>query len=267
MEKRVIIATLVEKGVEMSGTQRSPGRKVLFIDPPSVIEDQMIQFLITAQYEAAVVKDVEKIRPLLRKYPDSILYFNLDSRTGKSTQESIMTELLSAQEQHNYVVGILSYDKNEELAEKYLMEMGATGGYITLDLGFKKSAQILMRVLDAAEAKGSRKFVRVTVPNGKGELNIETGTDKYQGDIIDISIAGMACSFNGSFSKGSYLKSIQLRLWGQLVTLSGTVAGSRETSSGPVWVVMFDQNLDPETRSKINSFLKRVMQYEVESAA
>ncbi len=250
----------------MSGNFRSAGRKVLFVDPPSVIEDQMIQFLITAQYEAAVVKDIARLQPLLKKDPDAVIYFNLDSRTGREEQERIMTEILTSKEQNNYVVGILSYDKNEEIAQKYLMELGASGGYITLDLGFKKSAQILMMALDAAEAKGDRQFVRVKVPKGKGALNIETGSEKYEGEIIDISVAGMACTITGSFPTGTYLQSIQLRLWGQLIRISGTVAGSRGTAGGAVWVVMFDADLDPETRSKINLFLKRVMQFEVESA-
>ena len=250
----------------MNGSFRSTGRKVLFIDPPSVIEDQMIQFLITAQYEAAVVKDVAQIQPLLQKYPDAVIYFNLDSRTGKEVQEKIMTNILSSKKQNNYVVGILSYDKNEEVAQKYLMEMGASGGYITLDLGFKKSAQILVRALDAAEAKGDRQYVRVKVPNGKGALNIETETEKYSGEIIDISIVGMACTINTTFSKGTYLQNIQMRLWGQLINISGTVAGNRDSSGTQISVIMFDPDLDPKTRSKINMFLKRVMQFEVETA-
>ena len=250
----------------MSAAFRSTGRKVLFVDPPSVIEEQMIQFLITAQYEAAVVKDVAHIQPLLREYPEAVIYFNLDSRTGREEQERIMTEILSTKEQHNIVVGILSYDKNEEVAKKYLMELGASGGYITLDLGFKKSAQILMRALDAAEAKGDRQYVRVKVPRGKGGLNIETGAEKYSGEIIDISIVGMACTVNAAFSKGAYLQIIQLRLWGQLINISGTVAGNRDSSGTSVTVIMFGSDLDTKTRSKINMFLQRVMQFEVEAA-
>ena len=177
-----------------------------------------------------------------------------------------MTNILSSKKQNNYVVGILSYDKNEEVAQKYLMEMGASGGYITLDLGFKKSAQILVRALDAAEAKGDRQYVRVKVPNGKGALNIETETEKYSGEIIDISIVGMACTINTTFSKGTYLQNIQMRLWGQLINISGTVAGNRDSSGTQISVIMFDPDLDPKTRSKINMFLKRVMQFEVETA-
>ncbi len=243
----------------------SAGRKVLFIDPPSVIEDQMIQFLINAQHEAAVVKDIGNVQKVIQKHPNAVLYFNLDARTGKEEKEQMIAELLAKKDQHNLIIGILSYDKNEELAKKYLMELGANGGFITLDLGFKKSAEILLRVLDAAEAKGKRRFVRVKVPAGKGSYNIDTGTQKYEGDIIDISIVGMACTANASFSKGASLDNIQLRLWGNLVPISGTVAGSRQAGNGLVWVVMFDTELPSETREKIYFFLRRVMQHEVEA--
>lgn len=247
------------------GVERSiPGRKVLFIDPPSVIEDQMIQFLINAQYEAAVVKDIRHIPILIRQHPNAVIYFNLDSRTGKEDKEQVITDLLKRKEEHNLIIGVLSYDKNEETAKKYLMELGANGGYITLDLGFKKSAQILLRVLDAAEAKGERQFVRVKVPRGKGSLNIDTGSEKHEGELIDISVVGMACTVTTTLTKGSRLDSIQLRLWGKLVPISGTVAGSRETANGLVWVIMFDLNLPPETRTKIYTFLGKVMQHEVD---
>lgn len=243
------------------------GRKVLFVDPPSVIEEQMIQFLITAQYDAAIIKDVRHVPTVLQRFPNSIVYFNLGSKRGMEEQVKVMTHLLSKREKENLIVGILSYDKNEEIAKKYLMDMGALGGYITLDLGFKKSAQILLKVLEANEAKKNRKFVRVKVPSGKGELNIETDSGKYIGTIIDISIAGMACTFDADFSKGTYLSKLQLRLWGQLVSISGTIAGSRTIEGNTIWVIMFDENLAPETRSKVNNFLSKVMQYEIDQAA
>jgi len=225
----------------------------------------MIQFLVTAQYEAAVVKDINNLRPVLNKFQNAAVYFNLDSRAGKEEQEQIITELLTKSENKDFCVGLVSYDKNEKLAEKYLMDLGASGGYITLDLGFKKSAQILLAVLDATEARGDRKFVRAKVPNGKGSLNFKSGTMKAEGGIIDISIVGMACTFDSFVSKGTYIDSIQLILWGSIVTLGGTIAGTRETADGIVYVVMFDTDLHSETRSKIHSFLRRIMQYEVDN--
>jgi hypothetical protein len=254
----------VSDAVETGPQQRPGGRRVLFVDPPSVIEEQMIHFLVAAQYETAVVPDPRKIQPVLRKFPRSVVYFNIDTRLPPSALEQIVRGVKNTEAQHGAEIGILSYNNNQELAEKYLMELGITAGYITLHIGFEKSARIIIRALEAAQARGERKFVRVKVPTGKASLNINTGSSTVEGQILDISEAGAACILKTDYGVGTHFNDIQLRLWGNLARTSGTIRGERTSPQGKVSVIMFDQFSDSAARGKLYRFLRRVMQHEVE---
>lgn len=244
---------------------RPSGRRVLFVDPPSVIQEHMIHFLVTAQYEAGVVRDHRAVHAVLRKYPNSIVYFNLDTRMPPGALEQIIRAVIAGSSHHGADVGILSYNENKELARHYLMDVGVTLGYITLGLGFEKSARIIIKALEASEARGDRRYVRVKAPTNKALLNLKSDSGTVNGRILDISEAGMACTLSAEYSKGTYLENIQLQLWGNLATVNGTIEGTRETPTGRIYVVMFDPISESKTRGKIYSFLKRVMQHEIDA--
>ena len=249
-----------------SGPQKRPGgRRVLFVDPPSVVQEQMIHFLVTAQYEAGIVKDPRRIQQVLRAFPQAIVYFNIDTRLPPTALEQIITGVINTQQQHGAEVGILSYNENKELAQRYLMEIGATAGYITLHLGFEKSARIIVRALEAAGARGDRRFVRVKAPTGKATMHVNLGESSVEGHILDISEAGAACLLKSDFGVNTYFDDIQLRLWGSITRTSGTIKGNRSTPQGTVSVIMFDEMSDSTVRGKLYGFVKRVMQNEIDA--
>tara|TARA_B100000614_G_scaffold134012_1_gene119291 strand:- start:443 stop:1126 length:684 start_codon:yes stop_codon:yes gene_type:complete len=224
----------------------------------------MIHFLVTAQYEAAIVKDHRRINAVLRAFPESVVYFNIDSRLPPAVLEQIVRAVINGRSQHGAEVGILSYNPNPEVAQRYLMELGATCGYVILELGFQKSARIIIKALEAAEARGDRRYVRVRVPQGKGTFQIDIGAAGYTGDILDISEAGMACILRADLPPGTVLTDIQLRLWGSILSVGGRIHGTRQTPMGLVYVIMFDEISDSRSRAKLYQFLRRVMQHEVD---
>jgi hypothetical protein len=244
---------------------RPGGRRVLFVDPPSVVQEQMIHFLVSAQYEAAIVKDHRRLNAVLKMFPHSVVYFNLDSRVPPPALEQIVRAVISGKDEHGAEVGILSYNPNPEVAQRYLMELGATCGYVILELGFQKSARIAIKALEAVEARGDRRFVRVKVPKGKGSYHVKLSGVEITGEILDISEAGMACFMSGEYGLDTELPDIQLRLWGSLLRVSGVIRGTRRTPQGTVYVVMFDEIADGSAKGKLYTFLRRVMQYEVDT--
>ena len=55
----------------------------------------MIHFLVTAQYEAAIVKDHRRINAVLRAFPESVVYFNIDSRLPPAVLEQIVRAVIN----------------------------------------------------------------------------------------------------------------------------------------------------------------------------
>ena len=244
---------------------RPAGRRVYFLYPPSVVEESMIQFLITAQFEAAIIKDHRALIPIIKKYPNSILFCNLDSKRMESGElEKLVRHVVSTMGDHGCEVGVLSYNQDEEAARTYLMDIGVTAGYVTLKIGFEQSARIIIKTLEAAEARGRRRFVRVKVPQNKGSISVQLERRKIEGELLDVSVAGVACRLPEEFAAGTVLSDIQLRLWGSLVGVGGKVVGYRESRNRPIYVIMFDEPVSSHARGRIYGFIRRVLQFETD---
>lgn len=247
-----------------SSADRLAARRIFFVNPPSVVEESMIQFLVSAQYEAAVVRDYRRLPAILRAYPRSIDYFNIDNGMSEPEWERFIRGIIIGKARHGASVGVISYNDNQELTRKYLMDVGVEAGFIKLKLGFQESARILFRSLDAAEAKGGRRYIRAKVPAGKASLNLAMDGKVSTGELEDISAVGMACYLPAEYGVGTSLSSVQLRLWGSLVLVDCKVVGTRAVNGRTLTVLLFDAPMPAATRGKIFTFVRRVIQHEAD---
>jgi hypothetical protein len=243
------------------------GRKVFFLYPPSVVQDELIWEVVRHEYEVYLLKDHRRARALLAKYPGSILFVNIDTELKEPEWEAYIRGIVGSERYADVRVGILSYNNNEELARKYLMDVGVSAGFIKLSLGLQESIDIILRALEANEARGRRKYVRAKTfdPSLPATFNVRVFDQLKSGVIRDISSVGMACTFDEfvRLPERSYLRDIQLKLRGGLTTISGVVTGVR-TDAGTVYVVMFDPRSNPDARNRIRRFVHRYLQQQIE---
>jgi hypothetical protein len=236
------------------------GKKVFFLYPPSVVTEELVWDVVRNEYEVYMLKDHGGLRRLLPKYNDSIVFVNLDAGQSEEAWESYVREISESSETAQVRIGILTYNKNEELARKYLMDIGVQAGFVTLSLGREESADIILRMLEANEARGRRRYVRAQIQDPKiATFNVSIDGEMAQGRIRDISSVGMACYFEPdmSLTKGSYLQDMQLRLRGQAVRVSGVVSGLRDEQGLNIHVVMFDPRQGQAFRDKVRRFVHR----------
>ncbi|RPJ06740.1 MAG: PilZ domain-containing protein [Spirochaetaceae bacterium] len=160
-------------------------------------------------------------------------------------------------------IGVLT-DANlnkKYLSRKYLIDIGITCGFISLIPNPKKLLKVILRILEANEAKGRRKHVRVHCTNAD-TFNFRRNTVLYRGDLVDISSAGILCQLPDESAKlipGMVLDSIQLKLQGVLSMASGTVYGTRKATENSLhYLIMFDrENMSDKTKSNILSYICR----------
>lgn len=243
------------------------GRKVFFLYPPSVVQDELLWEVVRHEYEVYVLKDHKRARALLAGYPDSILFVHIDAELKESDWESYIRDIIESDRYPDVRVGILTYNNDESLARKYLMDIGVSAGFIKLSLGLKESTDIVLRALEANEARGRRKYVRAKTddPSAPARFNVMIDGELKTGIIRDISSVGMACTFEGvvNLQERSYLPDIQLKLRGGLTTVWGVVTGVRRDEQ-PIYVVMFDPRAHPEARNRIRHFVHRYLQQRIE---
>ncbi len=241
------------------------GRKVFFLYPHGVIRDRLLERIITAEYEVYLMKDHGRLLKLLERFNNAIVFVNIDDVLSESEWQEYIMGIMGNEKTSEVRIGILTYYENAELAQKYLMDVMVPCGFIVLKVGIETSTGIILKTLEANEARGRRKFVRVACGGSqKATFNIKIDGELYNGRVIDISSAGMACAFDEGldFDVGTQLNDIQLRLKGLICRVSGRLAGvSRQENA--VSIVMFGDETGEETRQKIRHFVHSTLQDEL----
>jgi hypothetical protein len=242
------------------------GKKVFFLYPHSVIQEELIQHISLHEFEVYLVNDHVRLVRVLANYPNSILFVNIDERLKEEEWEKYISSLMKNEKTAGVQIGILTYNEDRELAQKYLMDLMVTGGYIQLKLGLKESTRIILQTLVANEARGKRRFVRATCPgNVTTAFNVEIMGHMYNGYIKDISTAGMACTFESDLDLAAKttLDRIQLKLRSRIVMVSGVIAGKRKTPDSLIYVVIFTQYISGDAKQRISDFVYRILQTEM----
>jgi len=242
------------------------GRKVFFLYPHSVLNEDLLVEILSSEYEVYSLRDHEAAARIAEKFAGSIFFVNIDEALRESQWEAWIRRLISQPSTASARVGIMTYNPDPALARKYLMDMGIPCGYIQLKLGTAEGKAIILRTLAANEAKGRRQFVRARCSDPrKASLNVTVRGSHLTGQILDISVSGMSCRFDAALRLRPHevLDDVQLRLRGTLCRLAGTFAGAPHGETDR-FLLMFRTPLTDEVRSKIHRFIFLSLQEEMD---
>ncbi|HTX71569.1 MAG TPA: PilZ domain-containing protein [Rectinemataceae bacterium] len=240
------------------------GKKVFFLYPPPVLTE-IVDELARREFEVYLAHDHQRLSRALAKSPDSLLFINIDDELDEPGWVSYIDGLRSNAETKCVGVGILTLnDRPPEVRQTYLMDLQVSCGFIVLKIGAAKTTEILVKTLEANEARGRRKFVRALCPPGWGQCALNHEGSQLRAMISDLSSAGMAVKFDGDLSlrTGSILRDVTLTVKGSRLTLSGFVAAQRMEADGSrIHVVMFDPaSLDDTRKERLKSLVFKVNQ-------
>ena len=240
--------------------------KIFFLYPQSIIQNQLIKEIVKNEYAAYIINDHEKALALLEKYQDSIIFINIDAVLQDDQWKIYIKNIQNSPRFVNIRTGILSHFNDEKKEEYYLMELLIPCGFIKMKSNFEESLKIILKVLDANEARGKRKYVRVKCDKMDNvSCSIKLNSVIYKGTIVDISSAGMAFMLQGDgtyFKESTEIDNIQLLLKGKLCHLSGIIKGERQTEGKKIYVLLFDKTNHDES-DKIHDFIFQALQDEI----
>ncbi|GHV38373.1 hypothetical protein AGMMS49546_08660 [Spirochaetia bacterium] len=240
------------------GNTENTGKKVFFLYPNSVIQDELLSVLIMAGYEIYTMRDHTRAYQVLAHFNDSIMFINIDRGLEEPQWEVYIKEILNNPKTKNCRLGILSYNSDHKLMEKYLMDIGVQCGYVQLKLGLKPSTQILLNVLEAVEARGRRRCIRANCEDEiNSTVNIKKEDRLLNGKLVHISVAGISVRFDKavSFKDNERLTDFQLRLWGMPITVQATVRGTCQGQAN-VWIFLFEPGMRDEDKETIYYFVR-----------
>jgi hypothetical protein len=241
------------------------GRKVFFLYPHSIVRD-LVKEIVRSEYEVYVVEDHVRLRSLLVKYKNPIVFINIEERLKEEEWEEYIKDVLTSPSTKAVGIGVLTYfDRSKALTEKYLLDLGVNCGYIRLRTDVNKCKEIILKMLEANEARGKRRFVRGLCNPKLDTFNVAINGVRNPGKLLDLSIAGMACQFNELTRKvevGQELKDIQLVLRGSHCQVDGRVIRiDRRGGDADVYIVLFKaESLIPAVKEKIHAFIQVCLQ-------
>jgi len=247
------------------------GKKIFFLHPNQVIEE-IARELVRHEYEIYLLYDEKSALELFKNYDNSILYIYIDEGLSEKDWEAYIRSIQANPELSKKVdIGVLTYKRKDEIGDILLSDIGIKCGYIQINLFSKESLNILLNILNANEAKGRRKYLRIKCDDNYISFNIKInnpnsfdGNDLIKGSIIDISSYGMACKVEGSlydyFNLNSKYNDIQLNLRGFNCKVSASVIIKRED----LIIFKFDETIGNENKDKIYNFIYKELQKEVE---
>ena len=239
------------------------GRKIFFLYPPAVVQNRITEELIQQEFEVYAAKDHMKMRQVLKKYPDSIVFVNIfDGMTEKEWEKWILG-VQNDESTSSVSIGIFSPNDDEALKQKYLTQIKIKGGFITLKSDLTPVMKQLFDVLMTLEAKGRRKYIRAIIDGETNTaVNFPLNGTFIKGVIKDISVVGFSCCFtqDPELTKNSLHSDIQVKLQTNILKTEGIIFGSRMDGNTKNYVVLFTQRVDPDTRARIRRYIQANLQ-------
>ena len=241
------------------------GKKVFFLYPTASVQNQIITELVQQEFEVYITKDHNRLSYILKKYPDSVLFINIDDGMPESEWEKWIRTILSSQP--DVKIGVFSSNGDEALRERYVNILKITCGFMISKLDMSKITPKILDILNIINVKGRRKYIRATVEREtNASINMPYGGDFINGTIKDISVVGFSCSFDHDLvlAKNSLIKDIQIKLQSMLLKAEAVVFGTRIEYGEKKFVLLFTQRIDPEIKVKIRKYIQVNLQNKID---
>jgi hypothetical protein len=244
------------------------GKKIFFLFPAVVVQNRIISELVQQEYEVYIAKDKDTLRRVLRKYSDSIVFIDINEKMPEKEWESWVTAVMNAPDTKKTSIGIITANDDELIKRKYLLSIKVACSYTVLKFDLDKAIQHIIDILQAANAKGRRKFIRATTgTDSNTTINIPLNGMFVNGEIKDISVVGISCTLEGNpdLAKNALFKDIQVKLQSTLLKVDGIVFGSRMEGTEKIYVFLFTQRTDPDVRIRIRKYIQQNLQTKMEA--
>ena len=244
------------------------GKKVFFLHPSALVQNQIITELAQQEYEVYTVKDETKLKYILKKYPDSIVFASINEGMKESAWEEWIKGIMSSSATSGVDIGIIVSVNDENIQRKYLQQLKVRCGLTAIKSDPSGAIKQLAAILNNANAKGRRKYIRVIMENETNTtVNFPMNGTFVNAVIKDISVVGFSCSFeeDPGLTKNKLFGDLQIRLQSQLLKAEGIIFGSRMDGPDKIYVILFTQRIDPDVRTKIRKYIQTNLQSKLDN--
>lgn len=245
------------------------GRKIFILCPSFAMKNTLIARLIENEYETYVIEKHEHAKNVLRQYPDSICFINLDEDMHHESWYNFIKSCESDQTLSTILFGAISATINKYLRLSYMEHLKLKAGFIP-NTDLESVGDTMEGILKANGAKGRRQYVRSSCANDENAIMlVQLGSKALKLDLLDISVVGTACEVDVSdkdkFTANEVLRNTTISLDKKDFTIDAVVYAVIQTENFCKLVLLFIQPVLPKSKQVIRGYISANLQKEIKS--
>lgn len=216
------------------------GRKLIFINPGYIIRSHIIPDLLDMEYEIYYTEEPRYTKTLLRQFPDSICFFDIDSGMSEDEYLHLILSIENDPAFKNVLIGVISR-KIGTTQRNFMMNVELPAGYLPRSGNKDELLSAISAVCELNDVKGRRQYVRISIPEGsEAVFACSINGQMLRLPIKDISTCGFACDAVGYAKEDFILNSIVpgKLILGQLVLQCNAVLYALNPNSVSVVLVL-----------------------------
>ena len=253
------------------------GRKTFFIAPDtSLIPKNYLEEFLLRGYQTYIINDdytcplQTKVREIIKLFPDSILYFNIDASIEGIEWKSYIRDLYKSVGK-DVLIGVFYIDRqnpqSEELLKQYYVrDIGITAGVFALSARNHENFDSIFKVLEQTGAKGRRNLVRAKC-DASSSVKFTANKKEFSGSILDVSLSHFRCDLRSDseqldiFDK---VRDVSLVVDGISFVTDVVLIARRVVEGNNLCIFMFikrddSPDLDTETEKILNKKIYQVV--------
>lgn len=243
-------------------------RKVFFLHPQAVIQDDLVRALLEDNFEACLVRNPVSAKTLIREFPDAVLLIQIDSGLSRDAWMSYATEIKANPVFAALTLCVLSVSDASSLRDPFRGPESPFShiiSYARFDFG--KTLQELREYLTDEKTRLPGNQIRGTSPESH-EVSVVFVRDdmRYTGTLKDITIAGLTCRLAQEELLPSEVPvpAIIVTYGKTQFSVVGRIAGKHGTDAS-IHLILFDEGTKIERRKEIYDLIQACFQAEIDA--
>jgi hypothetical protein len=241
------------------------GRKVFFLNPVFSTRNVIISRLIEDEFEVYIIDDYRDAKNVLRAYPDSICFINIDDQLTHEQWFNFIKSCEADPSLKSIFLGILSSRISRADRDQFMLKASIPAGFIMMNERLEDTTETIAGILNINGAKGRRQYVRASCSADQDALMlVRLGSKVYKMHLLDISVVGTACilapQYKDMFQTNSVIRDVFVTLGKKSFTCSVAVYA---INAGPRYcklILLFMQGLPYTAKKLIRSYVTARLQ-------
>lgn len=245
------------------------GRKVFFLCPSFSMKNTLIPKLIENEYETYVIKNYVYAKDILRKYPASICFVNIDDDLSHDGWFNFIASCETDETLSGVAFGAISgHVSNQSLHSRFIGSLKLEAGFIPVPKNTSDFVATVCGILEADGAKGRRQYVRTNCSGEKSaRILVQEKGRTYKLQILDISVAGAACSCSieekDVFVVNSIFRDACAELDGKTFTVDIVVYAVLPNENFCKLVLLFSQPVSYDVKQIVHGYIAQTFEAEI----